>query len=242
MSQLGSIEYRVEGGVARLTIANPSRANSLTYPMMRRLADCWTEAAKDDAVRVAVLTGEGKRHFCAGADLNLVHAEDTPFAPDAEHNQTSLTAGFPKPVVALVNGPAIGLGMQLAIDCDIVLATRHAYFLEPRTSYGRPPVSVLQLATELGFSELVRLGVAGLPMNADRAYGLGIVSELVDNPDELEGAAQPYLKKLTDQGAEAVANSLALLRSARRRPGVAEAQSRANDQIQRYFQARMPAP
>jgi E-phenylitaconyl-CoA hydratase len=235
MSDESRIDYAVDGGVARVTIVNPSRANSLTYPMMQRLAECWTEAATDDQVRVVVLTGAGQRHFCAGADLNLVHARDTPFAPGAEHNQTALSSGLAKPVIALVNGPAIGLGLHLAVDCDIVLASRHAYFLEPRTSYGRPPVSVLGLSAVVGFSEIVRLGVAGLPLSAERAHQLGVVCELADDADGLAAAVQPYLDRFISQPPEAVVNSLTLLRSARRQPAVVEAMARADEQIQRFF-------
>ena len=235
MEQTGQIQYAVNDGVARITIANATRANSLTYPMIQELTRCWTKAAEDDQVRLAVLTGDGPRHFCAGADLNLVHANDTPFEPGANHNQTSVSVGFPKPVLGLINGPAVGLGMHLAIDCDIVLAARSAYFHEPRTSYGRPPVSVLQLTTEIGFSELVRLGVAGMRLTAQRAFDLGIVSELVDDASQLAGAAEPYIERLTTQPADAVLNSLSLLRAARRRPGVVEAMASADEQIERHF-------
>lgn len=235
MEEAGQITYAVRDGAARITIANPARANSLTYPMMEQLAGCWAEAAQDDEVRVAVLTGAGDRHFCAGADLNLVHARDTPFAPGADHNQTAASVGFPKPVIGLVNGPAIGLGMHLAIDCDIILAVRSAFFGEPRTSFGRPPVSVLQLTTEIGFSELVRVGVAGMPLTAERAFGLGIVSELADDASQLEQAAGLYIGQLTSQPPQAVLNSLSLLRAARRRPGVVDAMADADVQIQRYF-------
>lgn len=227
--------YAVRDGVARITIANPAKANSLTYPMMQQLARCWSRAADDDEVRLAVLTGVGDRHFCAGADLNLVHASDTPFAPGAEHNQTAVSAGFPKPVIGLVNGPAIGLGMHLAIDCDLLLAVRSAWFHEPRTSFGRPPVSVLPLAAEIGFSELVRVGVAGMPLTAERAFGLGIVSELADDRTQLEQAAGRYISKLASLAPQAVADSLALLRTARRRPGVVAAMGQADQQIQRHF-------
>ncbi len=164
-----------------------------------------------------------------------MHANDTPFEPGANHNQTSVSVGFPKPVLGLINGPAVGLGMHLAIDCDIVLAARSAYFHEPRTSYGRPPVSVLQLTTEIGFSELVRLGVAGMRLTAQRAFDLGIVSELVDDASQLAGAAEPYIERLTTQPADAVLNSLSLLRAARRRPGVVEAMASADEQIERHF-------
>jgi E-phenylitaconyl-CoA hydratase len=231
----GQITYEVHDGVARITIANATRANSLTYPMMEQLVGCWTKAAQDDEVCLAVLTGIGDRHFCAGADLNLVHARDTPFAPGANHNQTSLSVGFPKPVIGLVNGPAIGLGMHLAVDCDIILAVRSAYFHEPRTSFGRPPVSVLQLTTEIGFSELARVGIAGMPLTAERAFNLGIVSELADDASQLKRAAGLYIDKIISQPRQAVVNSLSLLRTARRRPGVLEAMANADEQIQRYF-------
>jgi enoyl-CoA hydratase/carnithine racemase len=235
MDEAGQITYVVRDGVARITIDNAAKANSLTYPMMQQLARCWAAAADDDEVRLAVLAGAGDRHFCAGADLGLVQATDTPFAPGAEHNQTSASAGFPKPVIALVNGPAIGLGMHLAIDCDILLAVRSAYFREPRTAFGRPPVSVLPLTTEIGFSELVRIGLAGLPLTAERAFTLGIVSALADDPSLLEQAAEPYIAALASLPASAVADNLALLRAARRRSGVDQAMATADERIQRYF-------
>ena len=233
----GQSTYAVDDRIARITIANAAKANSLTYPMIEQLAGCWAEAAKDEDVRVAVLTGVGDRYFCAGADLGLVHASDTPFAPGADHNQTSLSAGFPKPVIGLVNGPAIGLGMHLAIDCDIVMAVRSAYFREPRTAFGRPPVGVLQLATEIGFSDLVLTGVVGMPLTAQRAFQLGVVSELAETAAELHDLARPYLEKLVGLPPQAVADSLALLRSARSRPGVVQAMPAASEQIERHHAA-----
>lgn len=240
MDTPGHILYSVKAGAARITIVNPGRANSLTYPMIQQLAACWAEAAHDDDVYVAVLTGAGDRHFCAGADLNLVRSSDTPFEPGAQHNQTSLSLGFRKPVIAAVNGPAIGLGMQLAIDCDIIVASRAAYFLEPRTSFGKPPMGVLSLTNEVGFSELVRLGVGGMRLGAERAHALGIVSELADDRAHLDRITSSYVDTFAALPPQSVVANLSLLRAARRRPGVIAATRDATERIEHSFHPPTP--
>ncbi len=235
MDTSGDILYRVDAGAARITISNPGRANSLTYAMIQRLAECWEMAAADDAVRVAVLTGDGERHFCAGADLTLVHSADTPFEPGAVHNQTSLSLGFPKPVIAAVNGAAIGLGMQLAIDADLVLATRTAFFVEPRTLFGKPPMGVLPLTNEIGFAELVRAGIFGMRLSAVRAHTLGVVSDLADDRAGLDEITSAYVAALGALPQQHVTDNLALLRAARRRPGVTAAMDAAERRIETEF-------
>lgn len=236
------ILYRVDDGVAYITISNEARANCLTYPMIGALAAAWARAADDD-VRLAVLTGSGSRHFCAGADRSLVQAMDSPFEPGVRHNQTALSLGFPKPVVALVNGPAVGLGMSLAVDCDIVVAVRSAFFADGRTAYGFAPSGAVALTTEIAFSEVARLALAGTPLSAERAFTLGIVTELADDVDELHATAQPLIDQIAAQPPDAVARNLAMLRRLRRGPAVVDAlveAERWGDEVRAAAKAAAP--
>lgn len=224
----GRIDYRVDEGIAWITIANEAKANSLTFSMIQALAACWKDADADDAVRVAVLRGAGGKHFCAGADRSAIHGDGLPFEPGAQHNQTALSLGFSKPVVAMINGAAIGLGMNLAIDCDIRVAVAHAFFADPRTSFGLPPNAALSVASELPAAEVSRLALAGARLEASRAYALGLVSDIAADVDALSRIAGSYAAALAAQPAGAMRANLALLRRLRRSPHVAEVMSAAD--------------
>ncbi len=224
------IDYRVDQHVAWITIANESKANCMTFSMIQDLAARWKQADADDDVRVAVLSGSGSRHFCAGADRAAISGDVAPFEPGAQHNQTALTLGFSKPVVGMINGAAIGLGMNLAIDCDIRVAATHAFFADPRTSFGLPPNAALGLATRLPGGEAGRLVLAGARLSAPRAHALGLVADLAEDADDLARLAAGYAAAMVAQPPDALRANLALLRRLCTSPHVTDVMAAADRQ------------
>jgi enoyl-CoA hydratase len=129
-----------DGPVRVVTISRPDELNAVNKPLHWALANVWRQLAADQAARVVILTGAG-RAFSAGGDLDWI----TSFVDDPAARDESLREGaqiieeilrFPLPVIAAVNGPAVGLGCSLAVLCDIVLIAETAFLADPHVSVG----------------------------------------------------------------------------------------------------------
>ena len=192
----------LEDGVLSLTLNRPDSLNSLTAAMLRTLADALEQAAGDPRVRVVRLGGAG-RGFCSGAGIS---AEDQarrsgdPAADDvlaqANRSVRAITA-LPKPVVAVVQGPAAGVGVSLALACDVVVASEKAFFLLAFTKIGLMPdggASAL-VAAAIGRIRAMRMALLAERISATEAYDFGLVSS-VHPADELEAAVATVIDTL----------------------------------------------
>jgi enoyl-CoA hydratase/carnithine racemase len=184
----GTVEYERRGSVALITLARPDKANSLTQAMADRLWEHCRTADEDAEVRVVVLTGAG-RHFSAGSDINSL--DDYASAWEYRNRRDYCTAVLElrKPAIAMVNGAAFGGGLELAISCDIRLASTAARFAAPEIRLGwigGGGASVL-LPRLIGYGNAARLLLTGAPVEAHEAHTLGLVQRVVE-PDELERA------------------------------------------------------
>lgn len=129
-----------DGAVRRVTINRPDHLNAVDEALHDALADVWRVLQRDPEVRSVVLTGAGKA-FSAGGDMDYLRrvANDADFryrTMDGARRIVSEMMAFHKPVVAAVNGPAVGLGCSLAVMCDIVLMSERAFFSDPHVSLG----------------------------------------------------------------------------------------------------------
>ncbi|MGW3651111.1 enoyl-CoA hydratase/isomerase family protein [Streptomyces sp. NPDC000878] len=141
MGEAGSVlTVTADGDVRVVTLNRPDRLNGVSEELHRRLAEVWRELADDPKARAVVLTGAG-RAFSAGGDFDHLRRHHT----DAELRERSIRLDrtiqtemirFPLPVVAAVNGPAVGLGCSLALGCDLVLMADDAYLADPHISVG----------------------------------------------------------------------------------------------------------
>jgi enoyl-CoA hydratase len=170
-----------------VTIDNVDHSNALDVETFEGLGNAFTGAAEDARVRVLILTGAGTRSFCAGMDLKAF----------AAGGQTRLGPGprvfteqfFPKPIVAAVNGTAVGGGLGLVLGCDIVIAAEHARFGIPEAQRGLVGTGVIsRIASRLGPGPALELALSGDLIGVDRAFALGLVHRVVAQPDLLSTA------------------------------------------------------
>ena len=179
------VRYRVEGGVAVLTLNAPP-ANTYSYEMMRQLDECVLCARMDEAVQVVVVTGEGEKFFCAGADISML-SEVTPhfkyyFCLHANETLSRLEQ-TPKLVVAAVNGHCVGGGLEVAMAADLRVARRGAGKMGlPEVSLGVLPGTggTQRLARLVGKSRAIELMTAGELFAFERGQELGLVNHIFD--------------------------------------------------------------
>jgi enoyl-CoA hydratase/carnithine racemase len=185
---------RIDGpwdGIATLTLDRPERKNALSVELRDRLSDVLDALAADEAVRVVVLTGEGDV-FCAGFDLKEFDqaATDAAFgerlwASSDRYHRTVLE--FPLPIVAAVNGAAIAGGFDLAVMCDIRVASRAARFSHPEVTFGDVVYSPLH---DLAGAAVARdLCFTGRVVESEEALGLRFVTRVVA-PEHLAEVAR----------------------------------------------------
>jgi 2-(1,2-epoxy-1,2-dihydrophenyl)acetyl-CoA isomerase len=177
-----TIRHELSDGVATITLARPESLNALNATMRGELLRAIKAAGRDDAVRAVVLTGKG-RGFCSGADLRGGSGErDFRRVLTAEYNPL-ITAirELPKPVIAAVNGVAVGAGMSLALACDLVYAADDARLILAFGRIGLVPDSGVTrtLVRALGRHRAAALIFGGEPLSAADALAAGLVTSVV---------------------------------------------------------------
>lgn len=178
------LRITTDAGVLTATLDRPARRNALVGAVLEELAT--TLRGLDPAVRCVVLTGEGTA-FCAGQDLadDAVAAEDADLGATVElwNGVVRAIASCAPPVVAAVNGVAAGAGANLALACDLVVATRSARFIEPFAGLGLVPDGggTWLLPRLVGPQRAAALTMLGQPLDATTAAAWGLVAEVVDD-------------------------------------------------------------
>src|SRR5918998_6345584 len=186
----GTIDFKLERGVARLTLNRPDRLNSFTVEMHEEVADA---LAKLEGARVLVLTGAG-RGFCAGQDLNdraVAPGEAVDLGESVEQRYNPLIrrlTALPFPVIARVNGVAAGAGANIALACDIVIAAKSAKFIQSFANIGLIPDSggTWALPRLVGQARALGLALTAEPLPAEKAAEWGLIWKAVDD-DQLDG-------------------------------------------------------
>ena len=194
-----TIDFKIAGAVARITLNRPDRLNSFTRAMHAELADAL--ASLDDA-RVVILTGAG-RGFCAGQDLNdravaPGEAVDLGDTVEASWNPLIRTlAALPQPVIARVNGVAAGAGANVALACDLVVAAKSAKFIQSFSALGLIPDSggSWHLPRLVGQARALGLALTGEPLAAEQAADWGLIWKCVDD-DQLDAEVDALAARL----------------------------------------------
>jgi enoyl-CoA hydratase len=195
-------ELRVEreGPVAVVTLARAAKLNALTRAMLGALVEAADEIERDDACRVAILTGEGPKAFCAGADI----AEWGELGPlefgrrwvGEGHRVFDRWARLRQPVIAVLNGIAFGGGLELAATADLRIAEAHARVGLPETQVGIVPgwSGTQRLVRRAGPAAVKRLVLTGEPVDAAEALRLGLVDEVTETGQGLARARELALR------------------------------------------------
>lgn len=184
------IEYAVDDGVAIVTINRPEKRNAMTYATLAKFQQAIVRAADEPQARAVVITGAGGA-FCAGTDLSDLAT----VSPDARGTQVGAQSGqdkapagwliqrCPKPVVAAVDGPAVGMGAEFATQCDVRIASTAARFAWNFVHRGLVPdtgAASWLLPRQIGLTAALRLVLSGEFLSAADALALGFVSAVVE--------------------------------------------------------------
>ena len=170
-------------GVAVVTINRPQALNALDVPAKERLGEIWQEIADDAAVRVAILTGAGEKAFCAGSDIKEINR--TGRMVSTETLMRALPGvGVPldKPVIGALHGFCVGMGMTLALHCDLRLAAKNAVLGYPEVKHGMiSGVSAMRLPQVIPNAKALEMMLLARNMTADEAARIGLVNAVVDD-------------------------------------------------------------
>lgn len=208
-----AVDVEIDDAIALVTMNRPEALNAFSSEQLELLLDALHALGIDRSVRAVILTGAGERAFAAGADIKEM-AELSPAAALAFGRKgqalTSMVERLPTPVIAAVNGYAFGGGCELALACDIRIASENARFAQPEVGLGIPPGwgGTQRLPRLVGPGFAAEMIFSGRPVAADEALRVGLVNA-VHPPNELLPAA----RALAGQVAR---NSPAAVRAAKR--------------------------
>lgn len=219
MSQSEATDHILEAfdqGVLEIVIDRPEKKNAFTLAMYERVVALLRSGAERDDVRAILLRGNGGC-FTAGNDLGDF-MQRPPTSRDTPVFQLLLTlAGYAKPVVAAVQGPAVGIGTTMLLHCDLVYAARDAKFKMPFVDLGLVPegASSLLLPRMVGHAQAAELLLLGVAFDGAKAKAVGIATDVVDDADVVDHA-RTQARTLAKKAPEAMRLSKALMRDGMR--------------------------
>lgn len=199
------VRYEKRGRVAYITLDRPEVHNAMDLRMHEELASIWDDFERDEAIWVGVVRGAGKRAFSVGQDLKELAARTeegvapSTFGSKGRPGWPRLTERFElsKPLIACVQGYALGGGFELALACDIIVACDDAVFALPEAKLGliAGAGGVFRLTRQLPFKTAMSYLMTGRRINASRAYALGLVSEVVP-ADALDACVAAWVEDI----------------------------------------------
>ncbi len=183
---------RREGRTLIVTIERPEVMNALHPPANFELEETFDAFAGDPELWVAILTGAGDRAFCAGNDLKFQAAGGKVEMPPTGFAGLTHRFGLDKPVIAAVNGLAMGGGFEIALACDLIVAAEHAVFALPEVRVGllASAGGVHRLPRQIGLKRAMSMILTGRRVPATEGERLGFVNQVVPDPDPLPAARE----------------------------------------------------
>jgi enoyl-CoA hydratase/carnithine racemase len=195
-----SVRLEVDGHVARITIDRPDVLNAVDRRTQRELEDAWDRVERDERIRVAVLTGTGDRAFCVGADMKSGDPDGLAYWSDARRGGfggISVRQSLLTPVIARVNGLALGGGFEMVLGADLAVAAETASFGLPEALVGRLPLDggVPLLLGAVPRKVAADVVYTGRRLPAAEALSLGLVNEVVP-ADALDAAVDRWVERV----------------------------------------------
>jgi 2-(1,2-epoxy-1,2-dihydrophenyl)acetyl-CoA isomerase len=213
-----TVDMTTDGSAARILLNRPDALNAWNEQFGRDLLDAVTTVAGDASIRALLITGAG-RGFSSGADLKEQRGSDDAGMPDLSGRLTDIyhpiitgLREMPKPVVAAVNGPAVGIGCSLALAADLIMAAESAYFLLAFVNIGLIPDggSTAFLPARVGYARAAEMAMLGERVPATQAHDWGLINQVVAD-DELEPVSSALLERLAKGPTASYAGSKRLL-------------------------------
>jgi enoyl-CoA hydratase len=203
---------READGIAVITVNRPDKLNALNADTVRQLDARLREARDDDAIRVIILTGAGEKAFVAGADIaELSRMGPIDGVAVSREGQATfrMMEAMPKPVIGVINGFALGGGLELALACHIRIASTRAKFGLPEVKLGIIPGygGTIRLPRLVGRGRALEMMLTGEMIDAEEAYRIGLVNRIAE-PDALLDGARELARKMIANGPIAIAMAL----------------------------------
>jgi 2-(1,2-epoxy-1,2-dihydrophenyl)acetyl-CoA isomerase len=209
-----TVQVQRRGAVSTIILDRPQAMNAVNAELGDALKQAVEAAAGDDAVRAVVLTGNGKA-FCSGADLKSGFEPDADGFPDVGHALRNRfhpiiegLRAMPKPTIAAVNGPAVGIGLSFALSCDLVVAAESAYLMLAFVNIGLVPDggSSFLIPERIGFARAIEMAMLGEKVPAAKALEWGLINR-VSNDEELQAQTEELADRLANGPTRSYAGS-----------------------------------
>ena len=198
MNNFHHINVHIEDKIAVLTIARPDKLNALNHITLSDLKVAIQEIWEDEKCKAVIITGSGEKAFIAGADIEEIAALNTSNAKAFSENGQeifNLIEECPKPVIAAINGYALGGGCELALACHLRIASRNAKLGLPEVSLGIMPAfgGTQRLTSLIGKGKALEMMMTGKMITSEEAASIGLINKLVNKPSDLLPACKQIL-------------------------------------------------
>ncbi|HEY55678.1 MAG TPA: enoyl-CoA hydratase/isomerase family protein [Dehalococcoidia bacterium] len=202
-----ALDYKKEGKIAIFTINRPEAMNALNVETVRELLEAMVDFRDDPKLWVGIVTGAGERAFCGGADIK----DTLPFMKEHRRDPWSVPASIMrglelwKPLIAAINGMALGGGLELALACDIRIAAENARLGTPEVNLGMIPGwgGTQRLPRAISKCQAAEILLMGKPVDAQEAYRIGLVNKVVPQA-EVMATAKEWAESICQAGPLAV--------------------------------------
>ena len=199
--ELELVDYRKEDAIARVTLNRPEKLNAMNAQMHEELGRVWKDFRDDPALRVAILSGNG-RCFSAGSDLSF-GAPKSRYRYTGEFPAITQTHGVYKPIVAAMHSHVVGYGLWIALDADIRIASEDASFWLPEPQWGIATIPAAWLPRLMPWAIAAELLLMAERIDAQRAYQVGLVNKVVAS-DQLMAEAERAARRICELSPVAV--------------------------------------
>ncbi len=187
-----NIIYTKKGHIAHVILNRPEVSNAINQQLAQELSEVCCQINQDNDIYVVIVTGAGDRAFCSGNESEL---------EESRYNPASAIASIDSPVIAAINGEALGQGLELALSCDIRLASDKARFGLPQVAQGLIPMDggTQRLPRIIGRGKALELLLTAEAISAEEALEIGLVSKVVSQ-EELGGEVEALAKNIANKG------------------------------------------